>query len=67
MLLETFLAVLCAASLGTSLELRERTGEPRVIKFDITKNDIPDRVEHDRRRLGRRANTINAKLDNEVC
>lgn len=66
MFLNAFVALLSAASAGQCLHLRQRSEQPRVVRFDITRNEIPDRVEHDRRRLEARADTVKATLKNEV-
>jgi len=65
MFLNAFVALLSAASAGQCLHLRQRSEQPRVVRFDITRNEIPDRVEHDRRRLEARADTVKATLKNE--
>ncbi|KAI6778412.1 Eukaryotic aspartyl protease [Emericellopsis cladophorae] len=56
------LALPCASA----LHLREpRDASPRVVKFDLQRNEIRDKVAHDRNRLSRRADTVSTKIDNE--
>lgn len=66
MMSRTLFAVLCAASLAESLQLREKDADPRVVKFDLARRGIQNRVEHDRQRFRKRDDTVNVRLDNQV-
>lgn len=59
-------AALLSASHAISLHKRE-DGPPRVVALNLQRKHIEDPVEHDRKRLNRRAQTVTATLDNEVC
>jgi len=64
----TLLSTACCLVLpcASALHLREsRDASPRVVKFDLQRNEIRDKVAHDRNRLSRRADTVNTKIDNE--
>jgi hypothetical protein len=63
------LAAACCLTLpcASALHLHKpRDASPRVVQFDLQRNEIIDRVAHDRNRLGRRDATLNTKLENEV-
>lgn len=62
------LVILSIVSMARAIELTERDeldNTPRVVKFDIERNQIRNPLAHDESRLKKRANTINANLENQ--
>jgi hypothetical protein len=64
-----FLTILASAISTTSaiaLHKKNDGNEPRVISFDLHRNNIRDPIAHDRRRQHKRSGSIDVGLDNEV-
>lgn len=59
--------VALAATAATAINLAApRSPTPKVVSFDIAKRNIPDPLAQDRARFRKRANVVDATLDNEL-
>lgn len=62
----TLFLSLLASTEAISLHKREHGLEPRVMSVPIQRRQIDNPLAHDRKRLNRRAGTVNVGIDNEV-
>lgn len=60
-------ALLSALANAIVLQESQEGKTPRVLKFDLQRNKIPNHIEHDKDRFRRRDDVVSSALQNQVC